>query len=145
MAYARTLQRMIHVGCKQLGLDSDTRHDLQLRVVGKASLADMSERELSAVAEELKRMGFKAEAKGRRPAAKRPDVRFCHVMWRLLVEAGAAKMAGPKGLNAFIRARFEKKWGAVPIDIDAMTEWREIDDVIRALKEMCKRAGVEVK
>lgn len=35
----RTLQRMIHVGCRQLGLDDDTRRDLQLVATGKASMA----------------------------------------------------------------------------------------------------------
>jgi hypothetical protein len=65
-------------------------------------------------------------------------------MWRLLVEAGSAKVAGPKGLNAFIRARFEKTWGHVPIDIDAMTEWSEIDDVVQALKDWCARDGIEL-
>jgi hypothetical protein len=140
----RNLQRLIHVGAKQLGLDSATRHDLQLRIVGKASMADMTENELRAVATEMKRMGFRADAQGRRPAAKRADVRFCHVMWRLLVEAGSAKVAGPKGLNAFIRARFEKTWGHVPIDIDAMTEWSEIDDVVQALKDWCARDGIEL-
>lgn len=144
MSTARTLQRMIHVGCKQLGLDTGTRHDLQLRVVGKASLSDMTERELRAVADELKRLGFKADVKERRPAARRADIRFCHVMWRLLVEAGAAKVAGSRGLNAFIRARFERTWGAVPIDVDTMTEWEQINDVVRALKDWCRRAGVEI-
>lgn len=140
----RNLQRLIHVGAKQLGLDSATRHDLQLRIVGKASMADMTENELRAVATEMKRMGFRADAQGRRPAAKRADVRFCHVMWRLLVDAGSAKVAGPKGLNAFVRARFEKKWGHVPIDIDAMTEWSQIDDVVQALKDWCRRDGIEL-
>lgn len=141
---ARNLQRMIHVGAKKLGLDADTRHDLQLRVVGKASLSDMTERELHSVVDELKRMGFTANAKGPRPAARRADIRFCHVMWRLLVEAGAAKVAGPRGLNAFIRSRFERTWGAVPIDIDTMTEWEQINAVVRALKDWCRRAGVEI-
>lgn len=36
---SKTLQRMIHVGCKQLGLDNDTRHDLQLVATGKASMS----------------------------------------------------------------------------------------------------------
>lgn len=144
MTTARNLQRMIHVGCKKLGIDAEARHDLQLRVVQKASMADMTEPELRRVVDELKRLGFRANANGRRPAATRPDIRFCHVMWRLLSESGAAKVPGPAGLNAFIRSRFERTWGHVPIDIDAMTEWQEINDVVRALKDWCRRAGIEV-
>lgn len=140
----RNLQRLIHVGAKQLGLDSATRHDLQLRVTGKASMADMSEGDLRSVAAEMKRMGFRADAQGKRPPARRADIRFCHVMWRLLVQAGEVKVAGAKGLNAFIRARFERTWGMVPIDIDTMTEWEQINDVVQALREWCRRAGVDL-
>ena len=55
----RTLQRMIHVGCRQLGIDSDTRHDLQLQVTGKASMSDMTEPEMRMLLDALKQRGFK--------------------------------------------------------------------------------------
>lgn len=138
------LKRLVHVGCRELGIDQETRRDLQLVVCGKSSMSDMDEAELKGLVGALKERGFKVRRNGRRPAAKRADVRFCHVMWRLLHEAGEARVAGPKGLNAFIRSRFEKSWGHVPIDIDTMTEWREINDVVEALKDWCMRAGVEL-
>jgi phage gp16-like protein len=143
---ARNLQRMIHVGCKQLGLDDDTRRDLQLVVTGKASMADMTEAEMLKVVEALKQRGFKAGFKGpskaRRPAAKRADVRLIHALWGALGRAGKLKKPGREGLNAFLRIRFEKKWGAVPIDVDALTDWSQISDVIKALKDWCRREGV---
>lgn len=149
MTTVRKLQRMIHVGCKQLGLDDDTRHDLQLAVTGKASLADMTDAELQKVVSALQQRGFKAgftaASKGRRPAASRADIRFIHVLWRLLGEAGALKRPDREGLNAFIRARFEGKWQSVPIDIDALREASQINDVTRALKDMARRAGVTVR
>lgn len=141
----RSLQRMIHVGCKQLGLDQDTRHDLQLAVTGKASMSDMTDAELRLVVSALKDRGFHTQAKSRRPAAKRRDVRYCHVLWRLLVEHGQVRVKGPKGLNAFVRSRFEEKWGHVPIDIDAMTETDEISDVVEALKDWCHRSGIPTR
>ena len=144
----RALQRLIHVGCRQLGIDSDTRHDLQLRVTGKASLSAMTEGELSAVLDALKAEGFKpapSPFRAVRPRAPRADVRFCHVMWRLLHEAGAVKVAGPEGLNAFVRARFGASWGHVPIDIDALRDWSEIADVVDALKAWCRRAGIKLE
>lgn len=144
----RPLQRKVHLACRQLGLDSDMRHDLQLAVTGKASMADMTPAELQAVVQELEKRGFKPgfkeAAKGCRPAASRADLRFIHVLWRLLGEAGALERPGRDGLNAFLRARFERKWGAVPIDIDALREAGQINDVIRALKDWCGRAGVVV-
>ncbi|KAA2314538.1 regulatory protein GemA [Puniceibacterium sp. HSS470] len=143
---ASSLRKMIHVGCKQLGLDEDTRRDLQLVATGKASMSDMTEFELAKVVKALKARGFKTTqcSRVKRPAAKRGDVRFAHVLWRLLSEHGAVHTAGPEGLNAFIRSRFEKKWGAVPIDIDAMTDWAQIADVIDALKAWCAREGIEL-
>jgi hypothetical protein len=66
------------------------------------------------------------------------------VLWGKLVRAGAVDRAGAAGLNAFIRARFEKSWGAAPIDIDAMRDWRQIATVIEALKAMCARAGIRL-
>ncbi len=146
---ALNLQRMIHVGCKQLGLDNDTRRDLQLVATGKASMADMTDADLKKVVEALKqrgfKTGFKAGQKGRRPAAPRADIRFVHVLWTQLGDAGAVRVPGRDGLNAFIRSRFEGKWQSVPIDVDALRDAGQINDVIRALKDMCRRAGVQVK
>lgn len=140
------LKRLIHVGCRDLGIRDDARHDLQLRVVGKGSLADMTVGELNRVVTELKSLGFRPAAgnKPRRAKAKRGDVRFCHVMWRLLVEAGVAQKPGAGGLNAFVRSRFSEKWGATPIDIDAMTDHEQIAAVVEALKQWCWRSGIDL-
>lgn len=145
----RALQKLIHVGCRELGLDAETRHDLQLVVTGKESLSEMTEDELNAVVMALRERGFQptrgaGRGHGARPRAPRADVRFCHVMWRLLAEKGAVRRPGPDGLNTFIRARFAKKWGHVPIDIDAMREWSEISDIVDALKDWCLREGIEI-
>lgn len=145
---SRALQRKIFAGCRELGLDDDTRRDLQLAATGKASLSEMTEAELNQVIKALETRGFKRAVKPgakRRPMAKRADVRFAHVLWRLLHENGAAHVAGPAGLNAFIRSRFAGKWGAAPLDIDMMTDWAQIADVIDALKAWCKREGIEIK
>ena len=157
MTAARNLQRMIHIGCKQLGIDSDTRHALQLATTGKESLSAMSEAELLKVVETLKARGFKpfgnSYFRGRKgplpsqakPPAPRGDLRYVHVLWRLLGEAGAVNAPGREGLNAFVRARFEGKWAFVPIDIDALRDPSQINDVTRALKDWCKRAGVRTE
>ncbi len=136
--------RMVHVACRSLGIDGDTRHDLQLAVTGKASLSEMSDPELTLVIGALKERGFSPSggAKPKRNAAPRGDVRFCHVLWGKLHKAGAVDKAGAAGLNAFVRARFEDKWGAAPIDIDALTDHRQIATVIEALKAMCARARI---
>lgn len=149
MTAARTLQRMIHVGCRQLGLDDATRRDLQLVATGKASMKDMTVADLKKVVETLKQRGFKTDftqtGKPRRATAPRSDLRYVHVLWRLLGEAGAAHKPGRDGLNAFIRSRFSGKWSFVPIDIDALRDPAQISDVTRALTDMCRRAGVRTE
>ena len=143
---ANTVLKTIHVACRDLGMDNDTRRDLQLLVTGKESLSAMTAAEQLAVLEALKAKGFKPSAGKtsrtyRRPAT-RNDIKFCHVLWGKLVRAGAVDLPGAAGLNAFIRARFEKAWGAVPFDIDGLRDWKQIATVIEALKAMCGRAGI---
>lgn len=137
------LVRTIHVACRQLGIDAETRHDLQLRVTGKASLSDMTATEQEKVLAELKARGFRI-AGGKRPAAKRGDVRFAHVLWGKLHRAGAVDRAGAVGLNAFIRARFAQAWGAAVMDVDQMRDPAQIAAVVEALKAMCARAGIDL-
>jgi hypothetical protein len=144
----RALQKLVHVGCRDLGIDAETRHDLQLMVTGKESLSDMTEADLNKVIDALKARGFRPQAGGaaraKRPPAARGDVRFCHVLWGKLARAGAVDRRGAAGLNAFLRARFADKWGAAPIDIDAMQDAKQIAAVIEALKSMCLRAGIDL-
>lgn len=139
----RALQKLVHVGCRELGIDAETRRDLQLVVTGKASMADMTEPELEAVVEQLKRRGFEpVRRRGFRPGATRADLRYVHVLWRLLNEAGVMHRAGREGLNAFVRLQFSSKWKSAPIDIDALRDHGKIDDVIQALKAICRRHGI---
>ncbi|WP_226779542.1 regulatory protein GemA [Oceaniglobus trochenteri] len=137
------LKRMIHVGCREIGLDGDARHDLQLLVTGKDSLTDMSEAELKAVVSALEARGFRAhKGKRSRPLAPRSDLRYIHVLWGLLGKAGKLQKPGRAGLNAFVRSRFEGHWQSVPIDIDSLQRTDQINDVTRALKDWCRREGI---
>lgn len=138
--------KLIHVGAKALGLDEDTRRELQFRITGKASLRDMTPTEQTAVLDALKAQGFTPSAgkKPHRKPAPRGDVRYLHVLWRLLADAKVVDKKGAKGLNAFIRARFEASWGAVPLDVDQMNDHAQIAAVAEALKAMCRRAQISV-
>lgn len=143
----RSLQKMVHVGCRELGIDGETRRDLQLMVTGKPSMLDMNEVDLAKLVTALKERGFKphvGNSRTKRPAAPRADIRFAFVIWGKLHKAGAVDQGGAKGLNAFIRARFGKSWGADILDIDQMRDHRQIASVIEALKAMAVRAGVEL-
>lgn len=141
---SRALQKKIHVGCRELGLDGDARRDLQLAVTGKVSMTDMSETELKAVLKRLQDTGFKARSGGKKHAkASRADLRLVHVLWRKLGEAGQLRDPSRKGLNKFIRERFGKAWSNVPADVDMMRDHKEIDQVIQALKSWGQRVDID--
>ena len=141
----RALHRLIFAACRQMGLDDDARRDLQVSVTGKASLRDMNEAELTLVVDRLKSNGFvdnRPRKTGHKPAP-RADLRMIHVLWRKLGQAGVLRDPSRKGLNTFIRARFEKTWGSVPADVDMLREWKLIDDVIQALKDWGQRSDID--
>ena len=145
-----TTIRMIHVACRDLGLDQETRHELQERVTGVSSLSAMTERQLKLVVDELKAKGWTPVAqKSRKPGAKpfrnfasRGDVRFCHVLWAKLVGAGVFAVPGHEGLNAFARTVLEKQGGATILDVDQLRDHKQIALLIEVLKNRCARAGV---
>lgn len=142
---SNSLRRLIHVGCKELGLDQDDRRALQLEICGKESMSDMSGDDMKAVLERLRRDGFTPTLLGprRRPPAPRSDLRLCHVLWRKLGEAGELERPDRDGLNAFIRSRFGDHWQSVPADIDMLRDPDQISAVIRALKSWGKRAEID--
>ncbi|NCM96124.1 MAG: regulatory protein GemA [Rhodobacterales bacterium] len=142
MTASRSLQRTIHVACKDLGLDDEARRDLQLAATGKASMRDMTEADLRLVIDKLKAAGFTLSPTPRK-AAPRADLRLIHVLWAKLAEKGVLERPGRDGLNAFIRSRFEAAWGSVPADIDMLRDHEKIDAVIEALKQWGRRAGID--
>ena len=141
---SRALQQKIHVGCRELGIDSEARRELQLVVTGKASMKDMDEADLKAVLKRLQESGFKVSSGGKKHAkASRPDLRLVHVLWTKLGDAGQLRDPSRKGLNKFIRERFGKAWSNVPADVDMMRDHKEIDQVIQALKSWGQRVDID--
>lgn len=145
MISERALQQTIHVACRQMGIDSDMRRDLQLEVCGKASMRDMNHGDLTLVVRRLERSGLKkvSTKKHRHPTASRADLRLIHVLWKGLGNKGILKRPARDGLNAFIRARFEGVWDSVPIDVDALRDHGQISQVIEALKSWGKRVDID--
>lgn len=136
------LRAQIHIACKELGLDQAARRDLQLVETGKASMSDMTDADMHKLLDRLKRDGFSADKKPFKPAP-RGDLRVVHVLWRKLGEAGAVRARGRAGLNAFVKERFGTAWGYVPVDVDHLTDKQHIDQLLQALRQMGKRAGID--
>ncbi|WP_425072562.1 gp16 family protein [Sagittula sp. S175] len=135
-----SLIRTIQVGARQLGIDKETRQTIQLRLVGKASLADMTDAERQKVLDDLKARGFKPTggAKKHKMAPSGP-LRLVHVLWAALGHAGVLTDPTRNGLNKFVRSRFEKTWSFVPRDIDDLREPEQIEQVLSALKSWVRR------
>mgnify|MGYP001327859438 CR=1 FL=1 len=66
-----------------------------------------------------------------------------HVLWSKLGQAGALEKPGRAGLNAFIRRRFGDTWGSVPVDVDQLRDWQQIDAVLQALIAWGKREKID--
>lgn len=140
----RALQQKIHVGCRELGMDADARKLMQQNITGKASMRDMNEGDLKLVLNHLKEAGFKTRSKSKgHKKSDRADLRLIHVLWKKLGEEGVVRDPSRAGLNKFIRARFEKSWSVVPLDVDQMREWHQIDSVIQALKSWGQRTDID--
>lgn len=142
MADVATLRRKVFAACRDLGIDDELRRDIQLDACGRSSMRDMTERDFQLVLGALERRGFKPAKSGKRPAAPRSDLRYVHVLWRLLGEAGELDRPDRAGLNAFVQKRFGEAWGSVPADIDMLRDHQQIATVIEALKTWCHRVGV---
>ncbi len=140
------LMRATHAACRAAGIDETVRHDLQLRITGKASMRDMGAGDLGRLLDEVNRLsgfdtrgGNNRSGPRRHPLAPRADLRLIHALWGELGRKGALRQPGRAGLNAFIRRRFAGHWSYVPIDVDALTDPACITDVIRALRAMLAR------
>lgn len=139
---SHALRRKIFVGCRELGLDDETRRALQMRVTGKDSMSKMTDNDMLDVVAELKSRGFKPAVKGGfKKASGRADLRMVHVLWKLLSDAGELRDGSREGLNTFIRSRFSATWGAAIRDVDDLREAQQIDALITALKQWNLRAG----
>ncbi|MEM7507654.1 MAG: regulatory protein GemA [Pseudomonadota bacterium] len=136
-------RREIHGACRQLGIDEDLRHELQVHATGKTSMRAMSVADLDKVIAALEARGYQRARRGRRPAAQRADQRKIYVLWRLLAEAGVVQ-PGQAALRAFIgNSTFTQKWGEAITAPDFLSVARA-QDVIEALKAMGKRHGVDL-
>lgn len=155
-AKRKGLQRLIHGACRELGIDGDTRRDLQLAASGKASMTAMDAADLRKVVDALKARGWKPEPKpdaktGAKPGGRkwrapesRADLRLIWVLWGKLAEAGHAQ-GGEAALQRFVNSdRWWRKWGHAHTHLKFLPQERAAD-VIEALKDICNRHQVRIE
>lgn len=133
----------LQIAKRDLEFEDDDWRDLLERVAGARSARELSPVQKAKVLKELERLGWKPQ--GKQPAMEeRRDLRFIHVLWKLLAEAGAVK-PGRAALNAWIASpKFAAKWGDVPTDVRFLSAARA-HDVIEGLKAVADRHGVELE
>ena len=101
---ANPLQQKIQIARRQLGLDDDAYRAILERVTGQRSTKRMARGAMARVLDEMKRLGFEDRSKKRfHKAEVRQDLRYIHVLWRLLAEADVV-LAGRSALNSFVCA-----------------------------------------
>lgn len=147
----RAMTAKIHIARKDLALADDTYRAVLERITGKTSSRDCSDRQLHAVLEEFRRLGWKPRARsGKRPAAAARAPRAIatdeqagkvRALWLSLWCLGAVNDPSEDALESYV-ARMTKSPGNP--DGIARLQWldaRGYDRVIRALRGWCERVG----
>ncbi len=138
----RQLLAKIHIAKKELGLDDATYRAVLERVTGKTSSAGLPDRQLIAVVEEFKRLGFKDRLTAPKRAGSRPLASSAHAgkiraLWITLYNLGLVDNPAESALAAFVL----RQTGV------AALQWlqpAQAFKVIEALKQWAERkAGVD--
>ena len=92
------LLAQLHIAKKALALTDDSYRDVLRRITGHESGRDCTERQLRAMLDEFKRLGWANKGKGKRLSAK-PQVRKIYAVWAEMAPFIAGH--GPEGLRSF--------------------------------------------
>lgn len=136
--HRRALMAKVHLAKKEMGLDDDTYRGVLLRVAKVASAKDCDDRQLAAVVEDFKRLGWKQSTPaGRAPrprAATHPVAAKARALWISLHQLGAIDDPSERALEAFAKRQLKVErlaWA------DQSLGYR----LIEALKAMAERHG----
>ena len=126
------LIKVIHVARRELRLDDDTYRQLLKTHSGIDSLRDMTDSQLKAIFDVMKKRGFKVKSK--EPALYDKQAAMIHALWRDMAENGVVRDGREQALNTFIKRQ---------TGIDRM-EWlstKQASQVIECLKKWLSRGG----
>ena len=133
--HRRSMIAKIHVAKTQINLEEDDYRQMLFDVAGKSSSAECSERELEAVIERLKSLGFTPiPARGGKKAAQHKVARKARALWISLHQLGAVRNPSEEALEAFAK----RQLGCERLN------WAKQSDgyrLIEALKQMAEREG----
>ena len=133
------LIQLIHVGKTQLGLDDDLYREVLENCTGKTSSKLLNIKQLEAVLERMKRLGFQVESKdktGVKNLASDAQSKLIRHLWLQLHEAGQVRNSSEKALAKFV----ENKVGVSALQF---LSTKNADMIITHLRQWCKRCGIE--
>ena len=133
-AVRRGLLARVHIASKELALAPESYQAILRRVTGKGSAADCTDKQLEAVIDDFRRLGWVPKTK--RPTSKKAHVRLIYALWVDM----RPLLASPTG--AALRAFVERQSGvADPEWLDA----RRARPVIEGLKAWKARLEAEAE
>lgn len=133
--------KAIHAVCRKNGIDTDARRDLQLSLVGKASLSDMDYSEVTRVLDHLNHRGTPGE-EWRFVFRMSPDRQsYGRKIYRLAERVGALMSPPvPVASKAYIEGITRQMRGCdQPLEF---CDCEQLHKVIQALEVFVKRHGV---
>lgn len=119
----------IRAACKRQGIDDDMRKDIQAKLIGKASMSDMTIGELGRLLDHFNK-GWKG------PMGHRAHVGKIKALWWSLYWLGAIDDPGDRAISAFV----ERQTGTSALKF---LDHRKAASVIEALKGWLGRVGVD--
>ena len=132
----------IHAMAKELGLSDESYRDVIERVAGKRSAALVQDDKLYAVVREFERLGAgrksPATRKGKRPVADSPMAMRCRALWLNLWHLDELENGTEQALAAFVKRQTGRE------DL-RFCNAEQLSDVIEGLKDMCGRAGLDMR
>lgn len=141
----------IHIAKKELGIHDDDYRDLLERVTGARSSSNLSDRQIGAVLDEFKRLGWKprvvtnphrpsgtSPANGKREAANFEGARKCRALWISLWQLGAIRNRSEDALEAFAKRQ-------LGVEVFAWADPQQVYKLTEALKSMAERKGWSTK
>ncbi|MDH0908015.1 regulatory protein GemA [Rhizobium pusense] len=121
---------VINIARQQLGMEESDYRALLLRVGKSDSLRSMTEGQRLAVVDELKRLGFKVKASGKKlPLASKPYTRLVHALWKSCHRKGVIEDGSRQALRTFVKKRSG-------VDDPDFLTFDQANPIIDALKAM---------
>ncbi|EIY0667472.1 regulatory protein GemA [Salmonella enterica] len=129
------LIKTIHIGKKQLGLDTDTYRQMLLSVTGINSAGDMNLTQLKKVLDAMRARGFVVrlgkKARSSRPLVDTPQVKKLRALWLEMHQQGKVRDSSEVALQAWVKRETgvdKLQWlepGMASLCIEKLKKWQK--------------------